>query len=84
MSNYPKAATDAPYELGSDLVRWIYDDTGRQYPIVTVSRRRVLVDRYGARISLKRRNLERDGFDTANGVRFTVSPYLITEQERTA
>lgn len=79
MPNHP-IPTDAPYELDSDRNRWLYDADGRQYPILSRSRRTITIACGARRIELKRRRLERDGVDTVNGVAFRVTRYQLPDE----
>ena len=74
MPNHP-IPTDAPFELDADRAAWLYDDAGEQRPIVARFRRTATVDHDGERIRLKRRSLERDGFDIAGERTYRVTRY---------
>jgi hypothetical protein len=84
MPLYPEPSR-SPHNLSTEHCRWLYAN-GFQVPIVARSRRTVTVDVFRQRVTLKRSRLERDGFDTANGTRFSVSSYFaeqFAEQEGT-
>lgn len=70
-------ATDAPFDLAR--YRWLVAD-GAPVPIVRLTRRTVVVDRFGVRHQLRRRTLERTGVDHDGDVRFRVSRYVLPEE----
>lgn len=77
MPNYPKPATEAPFDL-EDMTH-LYAGDG-YVPIVAKSRRTVTVDYYGRRLDLKRRDLERAGVASVHGVRFSVTRYQLPDR----
>ncbi len=75
---FPKLPTIAPFDV--ERGPWIYDDCGRQLPVIAVTRRRVIVAAGRERVTLKRRHLQRDGFDTVGDVHIYVSRYHAQEE----
>jgi hypothetical protein len=77
LSHYPKPATRAPFDLTTGVARWLFDVEGRPFPIAARSRRRIVIDRCGFLIPLKRRRLESIGHDVAgDGTAYYVTTYL--------
>ncbi len=81
MPHHP-VPTSAPYDLASDRAGWLHDAAGHPYPIVSRTRRRVVIDTFGTRVVLKRRALESTGAATGqDGTAYYVTSYQPHEGE---
>ncbi len=73
---YHKPPTDAPHDWGEPVAHhFLIGPTGHRHPITRVTRRSITIA-YGPRqLRLRRRHLERHGFEHVDGRIFAVSSY---------
>ena len=76
---YHPRPSRAPFNLEPIHARFLYLNGGAQVPIVRRSRRRVVVDIHGQRLTLSRRALEQHGIDHAGGHALAVTSYPLEE-----
>jgi hypothetical protein len=72
----PDTQVDTSYEYDVSRANWLFDPAGHPCPITARSRRRVTIDAFGQRVTVKRRYLESHGCATsADGRVFSVRTY---------
>ena len=77
MSRRRPPATNVPFDMDAGPPQWVFCANGHHHLIMARSRRTVLVDYNGERVRLKRRNLERDGFDAVGPLVLFVTKYQL-------